>query len=296
MSPLLLAYKAEDKPDASGAVPFLAGREQILCQARKSYGTKDALVLFFQVYGLTDELRASGSFRFAYLKEDKPFSTRETKISQYGPGQDFVETQDLGAFTPGYYQAIVTLMDGHGHELAAGKGNFEVIPLPAYPRPMVIAKVRPSWQREDLLYETALQYFNSGNRAEAGARLSEAYRLAPQRPEVAVAFGQVLFAQGEYQKAKDVLLPLAAGEEPAAEVLSLLGRACHALGQFREAVPYYTAYLSRYGANVDVLNFLGTCYFELGDKEGALKVWTKSLEISPDQDKIRGLVESLKKK
>jgi len=296
MSALLLAYKAEAKPEGAGGVPFAVGREQILCQSRKSFGTKDTLVLFYQVYGMTDGLRANGSLHISFLKEDKPFLTRIRRISEAGPGDDFLETQELAAFPPGYYQAVVALHDGQGREVAASKGNFEVITVPTYPRPMVMAKVRPAMKREDILFETGLQYANSGDRAEAAKRLSEACRLDPARLEFAVAWAQVLFAQGEYQKAKDALLPFSAGEEPGADVLSLLGRACHALNQFREAVTYYSSYLSRYGANIDILNYLGSCYFQLGKREEALKAWSKSLEISPDQEKIRGLVESLKKK
>jgi tetratricopeptide (TPR) repeat protein len=44
------------------------------------------------------------------------------------------------------------------------------------------------------------------------------------------------------------------------------------------------------------MNFLGTCYFQLGMKDEALKIWEKSLQISPDQPKIKDLVESLKNK
>jgi GWxTD domain-containing protein len=296
MSPLLLAYKVEGRADAAGSVPFAVGRQQILCQSRKSYGTKDTLVLFYQVYGLTPELRLAGSFLVSFFKEDKPFSTRVKKLGEYGTGDDFLEVQDLAAFPPGYYLAVVTLHDGQGREVAVAKGNFEVITLPAVPRPMVMAKVRPQPKREDSLYDTGLQYYNSGDRAEALSRLSEAYRLDPARLEIAVALGQVLFGQGEYQKGKDVLLPFAGGEQPAAEVLSLLGRTCHSLGQFGEAVTYYTAYLSHYGANIEIMNFLGTCYFQMGRKDEALRTWQKSLEISPGQDKIRDLVESLKKK
>ena len=296
MGGLLLAYKAEAKPEGDGGVPFAVGREQILCQSRKSYGTKDTLVLFFQLFGLTDELRAAGSYHVSFLKEDRPFSTRIRKLSDRGPGDDFLETQELATFPPGYYQALVTIYDGQGREVASSKGNFEVITLPAFPRPMVMAKVRPAMKREDFLFETGLQYARSGDRAEALKRVSEAYALDPRRQEFAVAFAQLLFAQGEYQRAKDALLPFSAGEAPPAEILSLLGRTCHALNQYREAVTYYSSYLSRYGANIDILNYLGTCYFQLGEKEEALKTWTKSLEVSPDQEKIRALIESLKKK
>ncbi len=58
---------------------------------------------------------------------------------------------------------------------------------------------------------------------------------------------------------------------------------------------YYATYLIRFGANVDILNFLDTCHFQLGNRDEAVKAWTKSLEVSPNQEKIRALVESLKK-
>ncbi len=297
MSPLLLAYRAESKPAGSEErVPFMAGSEQILCQSRKSFGTKDTLVVFFQLYGLTDELRASGSLRYAFFKEDKPFSEMQKKIGDFGKGDDFVEIQDLSSFPPGYYQVSVSLLGAKGGEVARRKENFEVITVPVFPRPMVISKVLTSLKREDFLYTTGLQYFNKGELAEAGTRLAEAYARSPQRPDIALAYSRVLFRQGDFARAKEILLPLAAGEEPPAEVLALLGQACHALNQFQEAVTYYTGYLSSYGMNIGILNYLGTCYFQLGKREEALKAWTRSLELSPDQDKIKALVESLKKK
>ena len=59
---------------------------------------------------------------------------------------------------------------------------------------------------------------------------------------------------------------------------------------------HYNAYLTRFGANIEILNDLGTCQFQLGNREEAVKTWTKSLELSPNQDKIRTLLESLNKK
>jgi tetratricopeptide (TPR) repeat protein len=91
-------------------------------------------------------------------------------------------------------------------------------------------------------------------------------------------------------------MPWAGAEDSPVEIPALLGFACQAMEEFEEAVTYYTAYLVRFGANVDILNFLGTCHLQLGNRDEALKAWTKSLEVSPDQPKIKDLVESLKKK
>jgi GWxTD domain-containing protein len=297
MSPLLLAYGAEKKPPSAGErIPFRAGDEQILCQSRKSFGPKETLVLFFQIYGLTDDLRTSGGLLITFLKEDREFSTRRARVADYGPGPTFRDIQPLKDFPPGYYQARVALIDGQDRELAGRKENFEVSLSPSVPRPLVMAKVVPSVRREDDLLVTGLQYMNSGDLEAAHARLLEAYGLAPARPEIALAYGQILFRQGDFRRVKEVLSPLAGAPEPRAEVLGLLGQACHALNEFEAALGYYADYLNRFGLNIDILNYLGTCYFQLGNKEEALKAWTKSLEVNPNQGKIRNLVESLKKK
>jgi tetratricopeptide (TPR) repeat protein len=46
---------------------------------------------------------------------------------------------------------------------------------------------------------------------------------------------------------------------------------------------------------IDILNYLGTCHYQLGRTDEALKAWTKSLELNPNQEKLKALVDSLKK-
>jgi cytochrome c-type biogenesis protein CcmH/NrfG len=150
--------------------------------------------------------------------------------------------------------------------------------------------------KEDDLFTTGVQYMNTGDLERARNRLADAYGRNPRRSDITIAYSQALFRSNDFRRVKEILLPFAGEPEPAAEVLALLGQACHALGEFQEAVTHYAAYLSRFGANIDILNYLGTCYFQLGNREEAVKAWTKSLELSPNQDKIRALLESLKKK
>ena len=297
MSPLLLAYGAEKRPSPPGErVPFKAGDDQLLCQTRKAFSAKDSLVLFFQLYGLTEDLRTSGTLRTTFYREDKEFLSRTGRVAADKTETSVVDAQPLADFPPGYYQVRVSLLDGQGREAAGAKENFEVSLAAAVPRPLVISKVVPSVKKEDDLFTTGVQLMNKGDLEAARGRLAEAYRLSPQRTELAVAYAQALFRTNDFRRVKEILLPFAGETEPAAEVLALLGQACHALGEFQEASTYYAAYLVRFGANIDILNYLGTCYFQLGNREEAVKAWTKSLEISPNQDKIRNLLESLKKK
>lgn len=296
LSPLLLAYGTEKRPsDARERVPFKIGDAQILCQTRKTFSAKDSLVLFYQPYAITEDLRSSGTLRTAFYLEDRELLTRTSRLAEVAP-TGVVDVQPLMDFPPGYYQVRVALLDGRGKELAVTKENFEISLAAAIPRPLVVSKVVSAAVREDDLFTTGLQLMNKGDLEAARARLAEAYGLNQRRPEFAVAYSQCLFRSNDFRKAKEVLLPFAGEKEPAAEVLAILGQTCHALGEFQEAVTHYAAYLSRFGANIDILNYLGTCYYQLGNREEAVRAWTKSLELSPNQETIRALLESLKKK
>jgi GWxTD domain-containing protein len=296
LSPLLLAYGLETKPSPAGErVPFKVGNDQLLSQSHKIFSAGDRLVTFCQLQGLTDTLRAAGMIRTEFLKDDQPFLTRAAAVSAAAPDGNVLDVQPLRDFPPGYYQVRIALLDGQGAAIASSKENFEISPAAAVPRPLVVSKVLQDPGRVDSLYATGLQSLNQGDLETARARLAEARARAPERPDVAVSYAQALFLLKDYQAVKDVLAPWSGDAAPGPQVPALLGQACHALRQYEEAATHYVSYLTRFGANIDVLNDLGACRYQLGNTAEALKAWTKSLELNPNQDKVRALVESIKK-
>ncbi len=297
MSPLLLAYGVERRSSRQGErIPFQTGDALILCQSRKTFSANDDAVVFFQIYHLTDELQSSGVIRTTFFKEDKEFRTISRKAAEYDSASDFLDIHRLSEFPPGYYQVRVSLIDDEGQELLAQKENFEVSYSPAIPRPLVVSRVATAFDKTEDLYLTGLQYLNRGDSATALPRLAEAYKGNPGREDFAVVYAKALFLQADYGRVRDVLAPFADPEsEPPADVVALLGQAHHALGEFGEAVLFYQAYLSRFGMNIDILNYLGTCFFQSGNRKEALDAWTKSLELNPKQERIKKLVDSLKK-
>lgn len=293
---LLLGYGAERARSGPGErVPFKVGDTQILCQTRKTFGSGETLVLFYQPRGIADGLRASGTLRTTFLREDEEVLRRSRPLAEVPPA-GVLETQSLKELTPGYYQVRVDLLDAAGKTLDQAKENFEISPAAAVPRPRVMSKVLAASGRGEELFATGVQLLNRGDLAAASANLEAARDLAPRRVDYAVAYAQALFRSKNYVGVLDALLPWAEAEDAPADVPALLGFASQELNDFGSAAKYYTAYLVRFGANVEILNFLGTCHLRLGDKDEALKAWTKSLEVSPDQPKIKDLVESLKKK
>ena len=99
----------------------------------------------------------------------------------------------------------------------------------------------------------------------------------------------------EYKNLKDIALPFLDRPEKH-EFYALLGQSCQKLGELAEAIVYYKSYLAYYGTHIQILNSVGECYNQLGNKEEALAAWEKSLELDPKQEKLRELVKSLKEK
>jgi tetratricopeptide (TPR) repeat protein len=68
------------------------------------------------------------------------------------------------------------------------------------------------------------------------------------------------------------------------------------LGELSKAIEVLDKAISRYGININLLNTIGECYFQLGEPDEALAAWQKSLEINQNQPQIKKSVEALKEK
>jgi GWxTD domain-containing protein len=296
LGPIVLAYGTERVPASAEKTPFASGGYHVLTSPKKAFCSGDTVGIVFQVFGLTEALRSAGDLRIAFFQADKEMASMERPLKDEPAGDLIVEPKSLGSFPPGYYRVRVALIGSDGKELDVRTEDFEISPLASIPRPMVVALVTKSFGRGDFLYVTGVELIASGTLEGASARLAEAHTLRPDREDIAAAYGQCLFRLKDYGRARELLRPLASGGRAGAEVLSSLGRASHALGEFAEAAEYYGEYLRRFGANVEIMNFLGICWFELGNRDEALRIWQKSLEINPDQPKISELLERSKKK
>lgn len=100
----------------------------------------------------------------------------------------------------------------------------------------------------------------------------------------------------DYAQAKEVVLNFLKNEKTRSNFLSLGGEIAQALGEWEEAIVLYRDYLEHQGTNIVVLNNLGECYLQLGEVTEALVAWEKSLEIEPNQPRLRERVQRLKEK
>jgi tetratricopeptide (TPR) repeat protein len=297
MSSLILGYRIEKSVSSSKEIiPFKIGNSQILCQSRRTFARKEHLSIFFQVLGLDSDFKSQGAVRFVFFKEGQEFFSKIKKISEYQTEKDFIEEQSLEDFAPGYYSLKISVLDKEGKEILFESEDFEITYVASMPRPFVISKVMPYSRLEEYDYSIGIQLLNLGRAEEAFTFLEKAYHKNPSQLHYALGLSQVLFTKGEYQKANEILVLFLNTPDESEEVLYILGKAAHALGQFRKAISYYEKYFSRFGMNLEILNLMGTCHYKLGNRKDALQIWQRSVEINPDQEEIKKLVKSLKDK
>jgi GWxTD domain-containing protein len=295
LSPLILASRIDRESKYKGQnKPFLTPAYQLLPTPRHDFTAKDTLYLYFQVRGLTSELRETGTLEYGIFRETQKVRSLVKPVKDYGGPLDFLEEFSLADLAPANYEVKVSLLDKNQAPVLTEQTFFYISHQTTVPRPWVLSLTRPPDDSPEILNTLGVQSLNKKELAAARSYLERAYRQDPKSTQFALDYCRVLLEAKEYTRMKQVALPLA--QAGRSEFLQILGEASQALGELAEAVGFYKEYLTRYGTNIAVLNAIGDCYFQLGDAAQALVAYEKSLELNGNQDKIKAQVKALKEK
>ena len=282
------AYRGQNKP-------FLIGDTQLVPSPRNDFAPQDKLTVYFQLLGLDQDLRESGVLEYTISKEGQEISSTSKPLADYPDKTNILEEFSLAGLTSAYYRIKVSLLDRNQKEVLFEQADFFISQMPVLPRPWVLSLPLPA--TADPLFANILgnQFLNSKDRARAKPLLAEAYRRNPTLSQYALDYCLVLLEDKEYQKIKEVAGPFLQTEKQF-DFLIYLGEASQALGELAEAIARYKEYLAHFGANINVLNSIGDCHYQLGNWEEARVAWQRSLEISPQQGEVKKKLDSLKEK
>jgi GWxTD domain-containing protein len=296
MSSLVLARKVDkDSPFSQSNRAFQVGSLQIYPSVNNTFLQKDTLFLFFQVYGMNQQLKEEGTLEFTFYSGVEPFHKHQRKISEYGSGNSFLEEMSLEKFPPGIYTLEVSLLDQNGQRHLSERDAFTVTTSPI-PGSWLVAQSNPPADDPYYSYILGNQFFNKGEIQKAHDELAKAYEKKPGSLDYALSYTRVLMALREFQKVRDILIPFDQEGKENFGLFFTLGRASESAGELEKAISNYQKALSQKGDVAAVLNSIGDCYFKLGNEEQALRAWEKSLETNPDQEQIRKMIEQLKEK
>lgn len=280
------AYRGSNKA-------FLVGGVQLVPSPRNDFQAGDTLYFHFQLRNVPAEILSGGSVTYdIYRGEEKVQSLARTFREIPDPAA-ILEAFPLSNLTSAYYRIHVAVRDAAGQERVAADTQFYISPMASLPRPWVMSFPLPPSNDPLLDNIVGNQYFNAGDVAKARPLLESAARRRPEAAGFALDYARLLAKAGEPAAVLDTVRPFIA-DERRFDFLQIAGEASAALGRHEDAVAYFKEYLAHFGASIAVLNAAGESSLALGDKAGALVAWEKSLELEPNQPKLKERVKTLK--
>jgi GWxTD domain-containing protein len=293
MSPLILSRRVfRDAPADGAARAFQVGRVQINPSVNNVFPEKSRFFAFLQLRNLSEDLKAKSRMRFVLSGDGMPLWTAERALQEYQEPGIVLEEIAADKLAAATYILRASLLDAGGRETLAAQTEVKLT-TEAVPGLWVSAEALPGAGDPTIDYALGMQALNIGRTKEAVASLTKAAAAGPGVVRYAVGYAAALLAADEAAKAAAVLLPLAESKDADFEFFEILGRAARKAGQVREAITWLKRALSLHGNVVEVLNLLGECHADLGEKDAAAAAWKKSLQIMPNQEHIKELLGKL---
>jgi len=286
-----LVYRGVPRGEAVRA--YQIGDVLIYPSLNNTFHVSDTLYSFFQIFGLSFQQKNEGILEFVFLRDEEPVETVRKKVSEYENGRDFLVNFSLEDLSEGQYKLKVHLLDQQENKLLEAERNFSVT-RKAQPGSWYVAQTNPPADDPYYNYARGNQLLNQREMDKAILELKKAHEGNSDSLEYALSYSRALLIAEDFEEVIEVLSPYAAAGAEKFELFYYLGEAAKRIGEPEAAVGYYKKALNQRGNMVEILNSLGSCFLELGDRAEALRAWEKSLEINPNQSEIRESVRKIK--
>ena len=293
----LLGYRAAAlEPAARRMRAFRVGGYQIYGLPSRTFVKSDTLAVAFGLYNVPDDLLASGEVRLEFLKDGQTFRTIARKPADYPDRPDFLEQVPLADFPPAHYKVKVSFVNASA-ELVSAAEEFDLSFAESVPRPWLSSRVQPPSGDLSYVETTAVELSNLGRFAEARAFFEAVLARVPGSEAAAAGLARACLALDEAPAAVKALEPFVAeARTPLYDTLLLAAQALMKTGDPGRAAGLLDRAVARFGVNAVLMNTLGECDEALAKPQEALAAYEKSLQLSPDQPRIKGRVDALKKK
>ncbi len=297
MSSLLLCYlDKEMKGGERARRPFQVKNTLLFAQPGNIFLSSEKLFVYFQLYGLSDEVIEKGKLQYSFLRNDEAVKTFYRDLKEYSDPANILEEIPLSEIPAANYLLEVSLQDQSGQEIIFQTENFAVSPVVSLPRPFIQSKALPDINDALNDFRIGTQYFNKEDYSKAAIEFEKALSKKPGEQDFAVNLAKAYYILERYKDAESVLTPFHKEENVKYDVYFYLGKSAQAQNGFARAVLYYREAVTHFGVNIFLLNALGECYFNLKNLDEARGAWEKSLEINPDQPQIREKLSLIKGK
>lgn len=295
-----LGYRSETY-QAGLHLPFKILDKKLMVDPKNLFSSQDEAQLMLCLVDLQEDVWREGQIRLVIkgLREVKPTEKAYLlKLSSQPRQRIMVFDQPLviAELAPDYYELQVQLIDGQGQIVKEKMGHFIVSAEKVVPHPMVSTKGLSLANRHIFHLMLAHQYEKRNLISQAADQYEKALKLKPDYMEARLTYSQFLIRGRQFERALEVLTPLAADERVKFDYFLWRGLALMGLGRYEEAKESLLEGNKIYNSDTRLLNALGECFFRTGDKVRALEVFGASLRLNPNQPAIKKVMEELQKK
>ncbi len=301
-TPLLLAGRIAPLDPAAAAaagradaarMPFAFAKSRVTPRPSGVFGPDETIYLYFEIYR---RAAGSGGYRVGYALRDaggetvrsdgesltvgegerslaveKAFSSRGLKDGAYTLS---VRAEDARTGAPVLERSARLTVSSA--DRPPGMFSFEQ-PFDPAPEARYTGLGRQAFFRRD--FAGARRYF--------GMALS----AAPGHVPAKVLLAKCHVLEGNDGLALDLLGPLAEGATGDGEVFTVLGSIFYGRKDLERAARHLERAAELTVESIDVLNFLGSVYLEMGKKDKARETLSRSLLIKADQPLVRSLLD-----
>ncbi len=282
-------------------LPFKILDKKLMVDPKNVFSSQDEPLVMLCLVDLEEDVWREGYIRFLIkgLKELKPTEKSYILKLSTQPRQRIMALNhplSIAELTPDYYELQIQLVDGQGQILKERTSHFIVSAEKAVPHPMVSTKGLSLANRHIFHLMLAHQYEKVNLTQQAANQYEKALELKPDYLEARLSYSQFLIRGKQFERALEILAPLAVDERVKFDYFLWRGLALMGLSRYEEAKQCLLEGNKIYNSDTRLLNALGECFFRTGEKTRALEAFGASLRLNPNQPAIKKIVEELTKK
>ncbi len=292
-NPVLLNRAGElSDPEASGVYrTYQIGSVKLEPNTKQVYAIGQTLVALIPV----ENVKGGNQIFLRVVSRDDPAQelvSKNVSLENYR-GAPVVESIELEKLAGGRYQLAADLLDPTGEVLSSRSADFDVTPRSTLLRPWVMRESIDGEKTALVRAALAEQYLVLGNVAKTRELCQKALEENPNLMSPRIILGRLHLDEKQPVEAIKLLEPAHAQSKENVEVLLTLGDAHVQAGNYQRAADLFEAALVLRRPTPALLNALAVSYAQMGDSEKARQYLERSLELEPEQEEAKTLLEKL---
>jgi GWxTD domain-containing protein len=274
---------------------FTFERNQYVINAQSNFLPQEEMGLYCQLYNFKEKNNGSLLIEIFSIDSESPVRSYKKPLREVlAPDRSGIDIGPLSLSTlkPGYYRILASIIDENETKLLSERENF-ILLSQAYPViPWTYSKFHNFFPDPEQLYILASQYFMTKEYQLARSSLEQALKLK-DAANIRLLLAKTLYALRRYKDSLAIISPVyqATQEREAAKIIAVNYAG---LEDWSSALVYLEKLMEQ-ATEISVLNLAAECYLNLNQPEKALPLLRKSLELNPNQDKIKELEKKAKK-